>query len=315
MKAGGADTMNGRLSILIYHRVRAEPDPMFPEEVDAARFSQQMAVLARFFKPLPLAEAIGRMRNGSLPSRAVAVTFDDGYADNLAVAAPILARHRVPATLFVATGYLDGGAMWNDIVIESLRRTRRTSLDLAVFGLCKVDVGSVTSRRLAADAVIEKMRYLPDKEREESARLLARMADVEIPRDLMLTSDGVRALHASGFGIGAHTVTHPILVRLPLAEARNEIVSGRGHLETMLDEHVDLFAYPNGKPEQDFAADHARLLRELGFVAGLTTAWGAASATSDVFQLPRFTPWDRFPLAFALRLARYRFATPPKPLQ
>jgi hypothetical protein len=67
---------------------------------------------------------------------------------------------------------------------------------------------------------------------------------------------------------------------------------------------VRLFAYPNGKPNQDYAADHARIARELGFTAAVSTAWGAASAASDPFQLPSFTPWDRSRMRFMLRMAQ-----------
>ena len=77
--------------------------------------------LKRRFSVLPLADGVERLYDGTLPASALAVTFDDGYADNLAVAAPLLRKHGVPATLFIATGYVDGGAMWNDIVIEAFR--------------------------------------------------------------------------------------------------------------------------------------------------------------------------------------------------
>src|SRR5437764_61689 len=123
----------------------------------------------------------------------------------------------------------------------------------------------------------------------------------------MLTSEALRSLRERGVAVGAHTVSHPILTRLSAEDARAEIAAGRKRLEELLDEPIDLFAYPNGKPLQDFTIEHSRLVQALGFRAAVTTAWGAASKASDLFQLPRFTPWDRSPLAFALRLLRYRY--------
>jgi len=86
------------------------------------------------------------------------------------------------------------------------------------------------------------------------------------------------------------------------ADARREINQSRECLAAILNEPVSLFAYPNGKPGQDYAAEHVRMVRDAGFAAAVSTAWGVASRDSDSFQLPRFTPWDRQPVRFALRL-------------
>jgi peptidoglycan/xylan/chitin deacetylase (PgdA/CDA1 family) len=102
--------------------------------------------------------------------------------------------------------------------------------------------------------------------------------------------------------IGAHTVSHPILARLTKAAARAEIMQSKSTLEQLLDEPVTLFAYPNGVPSEDYTADHVSLVRDGGFIAAVSTAWGAASMRSDRFQLPRFTPWDRQPLKYGFRL-------------
>ena len=102
--------------------------------------------------------------------------------------------------------------------------------------------------------------------------------------------------------IGGHTITHPILARIDAAEAEREIAGGKAELEAILGEKVELFAYPNGKPVEDYTAEHVAIARRVGFRAAVTTSWGAGRRTSDPFQLPRFTPWDRAPARFALRL-------------
>ena len=127
---------------------------------------------------------------------------------------------------------------------------------------------------------------------------MLRAAQVGAPNALMLTRESVRALDAAGYDVGAHTVTHPILARLPTDAARDEIRQSKLDLEALTGKSVDLFAYPNGKPGADCSPDHVRMIREAGFEAAFTTASGAANRGSDVYQLPGFTPWVRNPLWF-----------------
>jgi len=293
-----------RLSILIYHRVQAEVDPLFPNEMHASRFDELCGWLARDFNVLPLDAAIAALQAGRLPARACCITFDDGYADNLHVAAPILHKHGLPATVFVSTGFLDGGRMWNDTVIEVMRRAPAGRLELAELGLGAVELNGAASRRLAAEAVIDAIKYQAIEERLARTEALIRLARATPPDDLMLSSDELRRLHGQGVAIGAHTVSHPILARLDAEAARNEIASGRAQLEKLLGERVALFAYPNGRPGRDYLPEHVDMVRELGFDAAVSTSWGAARSTTDRFQLPRFTPWDQTRGRFDLRMFR-----------
>jgi peptidoglycan/xylan/chitin deacetylase (PgdA/CDA1 family) len=293
------------LSILIYHRVLAAPDPLFPEQVDARRFEQHLRLLRRWFHLLPLAEALRRLGERSLPSRAVCITFDDGYADNAEVALPILQRYQAPATFFVASGFLDGGCMWNDAVIEVVRNAPGERLNLSRSGFGVVDIGCPVRRRAVIDMLLAALKYLPPEERIERVKLMARRFT-----PTMLSSDQLLALHRAGMEIGAHTVSHPILTSISNAEARAEIANGRARLQEIIQAQVALFAYPNGKPGQDFEQRHVNMLREQGFDGAVTTAWGAARPDTDPFYLPRFTPWDRSSSGFLLRLASNLFMPP-----
>jgi peptidoglycan/xylan/chitin deacetylase (PgdA/CDA1 family) len=298
-----------RLSTLIFHRVLPVEDPLFPGEIHAARFDAICGWLREWFNVLPLDEAAIRLAQGTLPARAMALTFDDGYADNREVAAPILQRHALPCTFFVATGFLDGGRMWNDTIIESIRETRLPMLDLR--GLHpqfdRVMLPNLQSRRQAIDATIGVAKYLPPEERHVLVDAVAERAEV-VPRvDLMMSSAQVREMRTMGLQVGAHTVSHPILRTLTRDQARTEIESSKKTLETILGEEVKLFAYPNGKPEEDYSADAVELVREAGFLAAASTHWGCAKQGTDLHQIPRFTPWDRSRLAFGARLARNMF--------
>lgn len=300
---GGA---RGRLSVLIFHRVLPAPDPLFPDEVDAARFDALCGWLKAGCNVLPLDEAVARLKARSLPARAAAITFDDGYADNHGLALPILQRHGLSATFFIATGFLDGGRMWNDTVIEAVRRTSASAIDLGGLpGLPPetLPLDGVAARRVAIARIIGQLKYLPVAERQALTVRIAERCAVAPPDDLMMRAAQVRELRAAGMQIGAHTVSHPILARLDEAEARREIADSRDCLEALLGERVGLFAYPNGRPGSDYRPEQASLVRELGFDAAVSTAWGAAGTASDPFQLPRFTPWERTKLRFAARLA------------
>lgn len=300
MSPAGAD---GKLIVLIYHRVHPEPDSLLPEETHAGRFDREVALLRRNFNVLRLGEAVERLKRGSLPARAACITFDDGYADNAHVALPILQRYRVPATFFIATGYLDGGIMFNDGLLEAVRRASGPKLDLAVLGLGSLPIGTMEQRRAAFWSLLGSLRFRGAQEREQLVADIAALAGVSLPRDLMLRTEQVRQLHAAGMEIGAHTVTHPILANIGLATARAEMAEGREQLEDIVRAPVRLFAYPNGKPGRDYRTEHVGLARELGFVAAVSTARGVATRASDPLQLPRFTPWDRTAWRFGLRLA------------
>ncbi|WP_377702785.1 polysaccharide deacetylase family protein [Pseudoduganella sp. UC29_71] len=302
LRLGALGRARRSLSILIYHRVLPAPDPLFPDEVDAARFEQQMAWLKQGFRVMPLAEAARRLREGTLPPRAACVTFDDGYADNAEIALPILQRHGVPATFFVATGFLNGGRMWNDTVIELVRRAPGPRLELAALDLGSHALDSDGARTAAIQALLDQLKYLEPDARLTAVERLRSHLGLALPDDLMMNTAQLRRLHAAGMEIGAHTVHHPILASMDEHGARQEIARGKAALEDMTGAPVRLFAYPNGKPGRDYHAAHVALARELGFEAAVCTSWGAAGPDADLYQLPRFTPWDRKPLGFTLRL-------------
>lgn len=291
-----------RLSILIYHRVLERVDPLCPMEVDAAKFRWQMRLLSTHMRVLPLTEAVQRLAMGSLPARAVCVTFDDGYANNAEVALPILRETGVPATFFVATGYLNGGRMWNDTVIEVVRRFPDGPLDLSALGLGTFQLQGPETRVQAIAGIIGVLKYVqPDRRAELTARLAERL-DTPLPDDLMMSDSQVRDLHAAGMEIGGHTVWHPILARVDEATARREIQEGKERLEGLIGERIQVFAYPNGRPGQDYRPRDVALVKKLGFTAAVSTVWGVSARHSDRWQLPRFTPWDSSPLRFMGRL-------------
>ncbi len=293
------------LTVLIYHRVLAEPEELREGEVDARLFEMQMAFLARNFSVLSLTEAIGSLKAGQLAKRACCITFDDGYADNLTLALPILERHGLPATVFVATAYLDGGRMFNDTSIEIIARCRAGEIDLTSIGLERMSLGTPEARKLAVRALQMRLKYLNPAEREQNVKRAVALADCgPLPNDLMLSTEQLRELSRRGVEIGGHTDAHAILTTLDNEGALREIRLGKQTLERVTGKPVTSFAYPNGWPGRDFGAEHVALVRDLGFKCAVTTAPGVACVNDDPYQIPRFIPWGRPTARFALRMLR-----------
>jgi len=305
-QAGTLCSGSGRaaaLLVLIYHRVLPVSDPILPDEPDTTAFAAQMDLIRQNFRVLPLADAVRQLAGGTLPSRSVCITFDDGYANNCELALPILAQRGMPATVFVAPGFLSGGRMFNDTVIEAIRRAS-VELDLSDLGFGRHVLPDPAARVKAIASILPVLKYLPQAERLARAAAIADRVGAELPTDLMMTEDQVRRLHRSGIEIGAHTVNHPILAKTDDDTARREIFTSKQRLEEITGSKITSFAYPNGGPGRDYSARDVDLVRQAGFDLAVSTAWGAALPARDLMQIPRIAPWDRTAFRFGMRMVR-----------
>jgi peptidoglycan/xylan/chitin deacetylase (PgdA/CDA1 family) len=294
----------------VYHRVPARADALFPDMGDAKSFDRHVEQLTGCFNIIPLFDAIRALSHGKLPARAACITFDDGYADNAEIALPILQKYGVHATFFVASGFLNGGRMWNDTVIELVRGVPGAALDLSSIGLGQFEIRTLAQRRQAIHRLLDGLKHMPGKSRQASVEAMCALVPVVPAANLMMTSEQIRVLHRAGMEIGGHTANHPILTRMENDAARAEIAQGKEMLEEIVRASVRLFAYPNGKPGQDYLSDHVRMLKALGFDAAVSTAHGAARRGSDLYQLPRFTPWGQGLGRFTLQMAQNMLVTP-----
>jgi peptidoglycan/xylan/chitin deacetylase (PgdA/CDA1 family) len=300
--------MSRRLLILMWHRVLPAPDPLRPDDPDARAFARCAALLRRLFKVLSFEEAVRALSAGTLPSRAACVTFDDGYADNLEIALPILQRFDLPATVFVATSHLDGGRMWNDSVIELVRGHAAPELDARSIGCGVFDVRTDEARLHAVNELIKALKYRSLTDRQRAVDTLAAELGVELPADLMLKREGVMELARAGVEIGGHSHTHPILARLTDDEARNEIDHNRRELAGILGRAPRFFAYPNGRPGRDYTDREVQLVKDAGYEAAVSTRPGAARSGDAVYELPRFGPWQEPRYKLAARLLKMSYA-------
>jgi peptidoglycan/xylan/chitin deacetylase (PgdA/CDA1 family) len=294
----------GRLSIFIFHRVLACPDPLRPSEPDADRFATIVKFITSHFQVLTLTEAVDALARGRLPAAAACITFDDGYADNLTVAAPILRRYGAGATVFVATAFIDGGRMWNDSVIEAVRAIPPGEADWEDLGLGRSLITDDGSRLELVNRTLEQLKYRAATERAEIAGELMQRAGATRASELMLSLSQLAEWRDQGFEVGGHTVHHPILARLSEKEAAAEIGVGREQLAQWLGEAPTVFAYPNGVCGRDYGQRDIELVKQAGYSSAVSTMRGAATRHADLYQLPRFTPWDRSMWVFGLRCAQ-----------
>src|SRR5690349_8276609 len=183
-----------RLSILMFHRVLQSADPMIPEIPDAGRFDRILQWLRSWFNVLPLDEAVALLARGGLPPCAAAITFDDGYADNFKVALPLLQRHGLSATFFIATGFIEGGRMWNDTIIEAVRRCESPQLDLESIALGVYDISTIQKKHVALQSLIDKLKYLPANDRLRLSEEVAGIGGAKLPDDLMMSRAHIRGL-------------------------------------------------------------------------------------------------------------------------
>ena len=268
-----------RAAIVAYHRISDEERS--PLCVSPWRFRQQLNYLRLHYRVVPLATLVAALRCGErLTASTVAITFDDGYRDNLTVAAPILADYGLPATLFLATEPQERNEpFWWDI--------------LALAGLAD----PATLAGLKARPHDEFRRAIDLARADLAPELLA-----ELARQRYLSWDEVRQWTALGHTVGAHTATHPILARVCQDGVRDELRQSRAAIERQIGHTVDLFAYPNGRAV-DFTDETARIVAEEGFSSACTTIEGLNDATSDPYALHRFCARDEPLPLFALRLS------------
>lgn len=279
--------MAQRLLVLGWHNI--DPTPGFPDPPDVGRrgFARQLSTLARFTNVVPLERALDLIEAGRpLPPRAVALTFDDGYRDNLELGVPMLARHRLPATFFLVPGFLSGTvtAWWEDLAAAFGGATAR-SLD---FGGEHFDLESPEGRRAAEGAVRGAVKQLDHAGRQaaiaEVAERLGTPASTG-PGQFM-DWDGARGLIAAGHEIGSHTVSHAILSRETAAGQGVELGEARRALQKELDVPADTLAYPNGA-SGDYSAETTALAAELGYRCAVTTRAGLASRGGPRYEMRR----------------------------
>ncbi|MGQ0793017.1 MAG: polysaccharide deacetylase family protein [Deltaproteobacteria bacterium] len=294
--------------ILYYHRVNSEADPYF-EATPTDVFEEQIKYLSREYRILPLDELAALAGENKTPKNSIAITFDDGYRDNLTDAYPILKRYSAPATIFLPTGYIGSGQIpiW-DKLSYNFKRTKKNSLSISIRGQKRYELNSRPQRLLA---MRDTMRDIHQSRTEDEKRMwiekIGAILEVEDSEELsggMLDWDEVKSMMSGGVvRFGAHTVSHPDLTKLSADEVLREMAASKAEIEKRLGIEVTTFAYPRG----DFNAVVRDLAQRAGFRCACSTVMGKNTAYADPFALKRITSIEAPIEAFSVLLEWLRY--------
>jgi peptidoglycan/xylan/chitin deacetylase (PgdA/CDA1 family) len=292
----------------MYHRIAAPAVDPWGLAVRPEHFEQHLRVL-RSRTVLSMSEFVDRLERRTLPGKAVAITFDDGYVDNLREAKPRLAAAGMPATVFVTTGavgqpteywwdelaraiLLHPGSLDRDVLIGADRYHLAFSNRDGTARVWRAWEPPPGAREAAFLAVWRRLRDMPARQRETAMNILREVLGPLPPaaNDLPMTSSEVADLAAGGlFEIGGHTVTHPALPTLPPSEQADEILHGRLACEQIVNRAIAGFAYPHGAVD----ADSRAAVRACGFRwACSTEARPVPRRDYDRYALPRVAVSD-----------------------
>lgn len=296
-------TRQPRPVILMYHRVALVQHDPWGLAVDPERFEEQIAYAKQHRSPMSVDEFVERLRTKTLPANAVALTFDDGYCDNLINARPVLARYGVPATLFLATGFIDQDApfWWDELATMILASTRpvhdqhvladeTVTLDWGepersdTTGEWRAWNEPQTPRQRAYLAIWRRLRLATAEQGDLAMNTLRqRFGTATDSLGRPLNSNEIRTLLCDGLvQLGAHTVTHPALTSLDRLERRREIVDSRNRCRELTAKSVNGFAYPYG----DMNVKVQRDVASLGFSWACSTQ-GSFAEQQHIYALPR----------------------------
>jgi peptidoglycan/xylan/chitin deacetylase (PgdA/CDA1 family)/CelD/BcsL family acetyltransferase involved in cellulose biosynthesis len=296
--------------IFLYHRVNDDGDPYLPS-LPVQEFRRQMEYIAKNFRIVTLDDIAEGLAGADAAQYTVAITFDDGYRDNFTSAFPILKELGIPATIFLATGYVGTNKIpWYDQICLGFKLTTRKRFDMAQAGAPSGEIASESQRLAMLERVLDWLRELDNQERQRALPTVFRALGVPDSLTLpnyMLSWDEIKQMQAANIEFGAHTVSHPVLARTSGAQLQDEIAGSMKTIAQKLKTEVRHFAYPFGR-ETHYSNEARLFVEQCGFKSAVTTEFGFNVPGDDPFTLTRFTPWGHDMASFILQLDWYRFA-------
>jgi peptidoglycan/xylan/chitin deacetylase (PgdA/CDA1 family) len=237
--------------------------------VTAAAFERQLDYLQKNARVLPLSEAVGRLRDASLPAGSVSITFDDGYANNLTLAYPLLHKYRMPATIFLSSAYMESGELFPFLQMQLIAMNGQAS------GLGTLLYKSDPLDKVCAWASLwwPKVKQVLTRDQLKTLR--------------PMTIAEVRSADTQLIEFGAHSHTHCILKNETRERRQEEIVSSIRKVAQWTERPVRLFSYPNGE-RGDFGEEDKQVLRANGIKAAVTGIGGANHRSTDLLELRRY---------------------------
>lgn len=291
--------LSDSLIILAYHRIYDMGDedkfPFDPELVSATpeEFEIQIKYVKKYFNVVSFKDVINHIDGKkSLPKRPVIITFDDGHYDNYSNAFPVLKSLKVPATIFLSTGYIGtDDIFWFDWVTYLIYRTKKTSFSLENDVVFNIE-NSIVSRREVTEQVLEFLKSVPNASRLEIINNMSNELDVTLlESDKSLSSclnwEQVVEMSSSGIDFGSHTITHPILSRLESSDLLNEIIQSKCDIEKHLDIDINTIAYPVGG-NSEYNNNVINICKSAGYRLGISYVAGVEKTSSiNLFEIKR----------------------------
>jgi peptidoglycan/xylan/chitin deacetylase (PgdA/CDA1 family) len=237
-----------------------------------------------------------KLENNKIDRNSIAITFDDGFSNNLSAAFPILERYNVPATIFVATGYIDSQSLiWPETAALLLALTQNDSI---IVSNNHYDLKHPKKTAVAYRALTRSFKKNTPEEITQRIRFLSEELNVSeeqihqskyFDEFRILNWNEVETLNQSDLvTFGSHSVNHKRLSRISIDEARFEIMESKKLLEDKVG-NVDFFAYPFGGKPGDFTNQHVELVKKAGYRAAAACTQKAITVDSNIFELPRIT--------------------------
>jgi peptidoglycan/xylan/chitin deacetylase (PgdA/CDA1 family) len=280
----------GSAVILLYHRVGISTTGDNDLRVDLDDFRRQLHHLKQTYTVMPLDGIVSGLAERNLRPRTIAITFDDGYLENLCVVAPIVREFDIPVTFFVSTaGLTEPSESWWDVVerVMTSGNALPPRLDLFGDGTLTAATDTVAARRVAQRILNTYFFQLGAADRQRAVHALAQWSGTRLtPREshrVLMTEELHMLARVPGVSIGAHSVHHLALTHLTPEECRYEIVQSKSMLEAVLCRTMGGFAYPYGDCDGGVAAT----VRSAGFRYAVTVRPGAATFDDDLWLLPR----------------------------
>jgi peptidoglycan/xylan/chitin deacetylase (PgdA/CDA1 family) len=280
--------MGSALMVLGWHNVEGTWCFPAPPGQGPAGMERQFRLLRRTANVVPLASALRDLRDGRpLPPRAVAITFDDGYRDNLTIAGPMLARLGLPATCFLVPALLDGAVdPWWEHLAWAFAHARAPRVEFEGRELPTADAGD---RRAAFRAVSGPLKARDRRAREQAVGLLVGLLDptgTYDPAAQFLDWDGARALR-DHMELGSHSTYHAILAQETPEEQARDLAGSRRRLSEELDLPIDVLAYPNGTTA-DYDTRTTDAAERSGYTHSVTTRPGWTTAGTGRHHVRRW---------------------------
>ena len=283
-------------TILTYHSVIEDPLEFdIWTHMNLSLFEEHMQILSNESEVVSLNELTHRILKGKIRGNIVAVTFDDGFRNNYTTAYPILKKYNIPATIFLATDYVNNNNLfWPERISYSLIKTKEKTLNLPTglsFSIKENDQKSIAYRK-TVDWLKTKSNqdiFREIKSIENQLQVVYDVNDKLFQQFMPLKWDEIRSMEKEGLiTFGGHTATHAILSQLTEEEAYKEMETCKSALDNSLEHEVKIWAYPNGSPS-DYSDRDAQMLINLGFNSGIYTMTpDYISKKSDINKLGRF---------------------------